>query len=107
VAYESGAAGVSVAVFVAELYETLAARGLPPDGASVKVAPVTLDAFIGSLNDTVTVELTPTFGDSLAGDTVVTAGAVISGAAAVVNVEVNATSEFPARSFAPLVTLTV
>ena len=56
---------------------------------------------------TVTAEFTATFVAAFTGLTLVTVGGVMSGAAAVVNVELNGVRPLLARSFAPLVTLTV
>ena len=67
----------------------------------------TVAAVIASLKFTVTVEFTATFVAPFIGVTLVTVGGVMSGAAAVVNAELNGVSPLFARSFAPLVTLTV
>jgi hypothetical protein len=104
----SAADGVSVAVPAPELYDTEAATAPPPDvGESVKVAVVIVAAVIASLNVTTTVEFTATFVAPLTGVTAVTVGGVMSGADAVVNADEKAVRPLLARSFAPLVTLTV
>ena len=67
-----------------------------------------VDEFIASLNVTETVEVVPTFVAPFAGLTVLTTGGVVSGAAAVVNVDVKlAARALPATSFTPVVTVTV
>ena len=50
----SGADGVSVAVFVAELYDTEAATGVPPGPVSVKVDALTVEADTSRVNVAVT-----------------------------------------------------
>jgi hypothetical protein len=103
----SAAAGVSVAVLFVGLYEIAAETGDPPAGVSVNVEAETVDAVIASLNVTVMAELTPMFVAPAAGVTLVTVGDVKSGAAAVVNVALKGTSEFPATSCAFAFTFTV
>jgi hypothetical protein len=106
VLYESADDGVSVAVPAPELYDTVAATGDPPEGVSVNVDVVMVAAFIVSLNVTVTVALLATFEAPFTGATLATVGGVRSGAAAVVNVELNGVSALLDWSFAPLVRLT-
>jgi hypothetical protein len=101
--------GLSVAVDAPALYDTTAATGLPPDvGVTVKLDAVMVAPFIASLNVTTMSAPTATPVAVFDGETFVTVGGVTSAAgAAVVNVELKAVSEFPARSFAPVETLTV
>jgi hypothetical protein len=73
----------------------------------VKVDVLIVDAFIASLKFTMTLLETFIPVAEFNGETLVTDGAVISGAAPVANVELNAVSPLFAMSFAPLVTLTV
>jgi hypothetical protein len=98
-----------VAVLDPELYETTPGTGLPPDvGVRVNVDVLILPEFIGSLNVTITSVLTATPVTPFVGDTFITVGGVASTTGAdVVNAELKAVSEFPATSFAALVTFTV
>ena len=76
-------------------------------GVSVKVEVFTVAAVIASLKVTFTVVFTATLVAAFIGLTFVTVGGVMSGAAAVVKLELNAVRPLLARSFAPLVTFTV
>ena len=77
--------GVSVAVCVALLYETVAAIALPPGSRNSNVVASIDDEFIASLNVAVTVVLAATPVAPLAGVTAVTTGGVVSAPVVVVN----------------------
>ena len=95
-------------IIVVDDGSTDAPTGEPPDvGVSVTVDVVTVPAFIASLNVTTTFEAIATLVAALTGVTLLTVGAVTSGFAPVVKVELNGVSALFDRSFAPLVTLTV
>jgi len=72
------------------------------------VEPVTVDLLTSSLNVAVIVESMPIQVEPLDGDVEMTLGGVVSGATAVVKVQVRgAAIAFPARSFTPVVTVAV
>ena len=93
-------------MFVDTLYETTPETGAE-DAASTRVIvlPVIVPGFICSLNVTVMPVLTETLDDPVDGAIDVTIGGVRSGAASVVNEEMNCdASPFPTASCAAVVT---
>ena len=95
----SGLLGVKVATLPLAAYPTVPVTAVPAGHASVKLAVVMLAAFMASLKLAVIAVLIATIVAPLAGKTVLTVGAVVSGAALVVKLQVNgAASALPARS---------
>ena len=107
--FASAALGVKVAVFVPELNDTdPLTSALVAVFLSLMLVPLIVPADIASLNVTLTFVVIATFVAPPVGTVPDTVGAVVSGATPVENPLVTGpASELPARSFAPVVTVTV
>ena len=104
----SGLPGVKLATLPLVAYATVPPMLAPEGQASVKLAVVRLAGFIASLKLAVTAVLIATVVAPLAGKTELTVGAVVSGAALVVKLDVKgAASVLPATSRAAVLSITV